>query len=257
MKWKMTSLERKSGSALWQQIGEALERQIKEGVLPPGARMPTEAELMRQFDVSRSTIRRAMSTLEERGLVRIEQGRGTFVYDGPINYAISRTTKFSENLAREGHAATYEVRRVQEIAADETVAAHLLLEAGDPVCEILRLGRADDVPLSYTSFYYSARRFPAMLEKGRTIASQTALLAAFGVKEFRRLVTWITARPPSDEEARALSIPRSRWLLISRKVDVDAERTPVCYAEARFPADRMQYVIGETDGAATDPTRLQ
>ncbi|MEV6076320.1 GntR family transcriptional regulator [Streptomyces sp. NPDC052069] len=58
---------------------DALVAEIKAGKYKPGEKIPSDAELVQRFDVARMTARRAVGVLRERGLVRTEWGRGTFV----------------------------------------------------------------------------------------------------------------------------------------------------------------------------------
>lgn len=64
---------------LYQKVGELLSNRIDEGYWQAGDMLPNEFELARQFDVSQGTVRKAMGTLESRGIVERRQGRGTFV----------------------------------------------------------------------------------------------------------------------------------------------------------------------------------
>ena len=77
----MSEIERGRGVALWSQIGDILADDILKGRLPQGQMLPSAQELATRFDVNRHTVRRAMATLEQRNLVRTEQGRGTFVQE--------------------------------------------------------------------------------------------------------------------------------------------------------------------------------
>lgn len=58
---------------------DALTAEIKMGKFKPGEKIPSDAELVQRFGVARMTARRAVGVLRERGLVRTEWGRGTFV----------------------------------------------------------------------------------------------------------------------------------------------------------------------------------
>ncbi|WP_411127352.1 GntR family transcriptional regulator [Streptomyces sp. x-19] len=60
---------------------DALAAEIKAGRIKPGEKIPSDAELVQRFGVARMTARRAVGVLRERGLVRTEWGRGTFVVD--------------------------------------------------------------------------------------------------------------------------------------------------------------------------------
>ncbi|MDT8264240.1 GntR family transcriptional regulator, partial [Roseomonas sp. DSM 102946] len=77
---------RGDGIAAWKRIADGLEAEIAAGCFPRGARLPTEAQLATQYGVNRHTVRRALSALAERGLVRATQGSGTFVEAPPLRY---------------------------------------------------------------------------------------------------------------------------------------------------------------------------
>jgi GntR family phosphonate transport system transcriptional regulator len=81
-------VSRQEGVALWRQIASRLQRDIGAGVYQPGGRLPTEAELSQQFRVNRHTVRRALEELSRGGMVRVEQGRGSFVAEDVLEYAV-------------------------------------------------------------------------------------------------------------------------------------------------------------------------
>ena len=75
----MSKLSLDSDIPLYSQLVSIIKRNISAGTLATGALLPSEAELCRSFDVSRSTVRQAIGALETEGLVIRKQGRGTFV----------------------------------------------------------------------------------------------------------------------------------------------------------------------------------
>src|SRR3546814_18214382 len=75
------TLRGRAGGALWRQIAETVEKDIRGQVYEPGQRLPTEAELAERFSVNRHTVRRGIAFLEQEGVLRVEQGRGTFVQE--------------------------------------------------------------------------------------------------------------------------------------------------------------------------------
>ncbi|HLB97377.1 MAG TPA: GntR family transcriptional regulator, partial [Acetobacteraceae bacterium] len=85
-----------AGVALWRQIASQLQQAISAGTYAPGAKLPTEAELSQHFRVNRHTVRRALEELSRAALVRVEQGRGSFVAEDVIEYAVEPRTRFSE-----------------------------------------------------------------------------------------------------------------------------------------------------------------
>ena len=117
-------VERGSGIAVWRQIGESLADDIRNKLYLAGEQLPSEPELAAKFAVNRHTIRRAMGELEQSGLIRIEQGRGTFVQEHAIDYAIGKRTRFSENLRSQGVLGHLETLGSQTLRAAD-IAKHL------------------------------------------------------------------------------------------------------------------------------------
>lgn len=72
----MEPIQRKS---LAREVADALKDEIAKGIFTPGAQLPTEPELMKNFSVGRSTIREATRYLAQSGFVQVKQGIGTFV----------------------------------------------------------------------------------------------------------------------------------------------------------------------------------
>lgn len=237
------TLARMSGVALWRQIEQEIEADIRAKQYGPGDRLPTEAELSQRFAVNRHTVRRAMLGLQERGLVRVEQGRGSFVQENIVDYRLSRRTRFSENILTLRRDPSGELVRVARLPADKTMAQMLQLRAGEPVLLLETLKSADGRPINLGSHHFPFRRFNGLAEAFKAEGSITAALRKFGVADYTRKVTRVTARMPEEEEARLLAQPRNRPVLITESVNVDESGTPIEYGIARFAADRVQFVF--------------
>src|ERR1700692_479611 len=102
----MTMQDTASGVALWRQVADGIERGIASGSFAAGERVPGEMEIAETYRVTRHTVRRALATLAERGLVRAERGSGTYVEAQRIAYPLRSRTRFSEIIGagrREPH----------------------------------------------------------------------------------------------------------------------------------------------------------
>lgn len=238
-----TSLSRGAGVALWRQISETLERQIRDGVHAAGARLPTEAELAERFGVNRHTVRRAMAELEERGLIDVTQGRGTFVHFGAIAYLIGKRTRFHENMRRENRQATLELLGSGTEPVSAAVARELNIAADAPVVRLDTRSHADGLPLSLATHYFPAARFPGLVEIFAETRSVTASFARFGIADYTRRRTRVSARLPDAREQHLLEIARTRPVMATEAVNVDAEGRVIEYGLSSFASDRIQLVF--------------
>ncbi len=237
-------LERGSGVALWRQIQKIVEADIARETFAPGDRLPTEQELAERFGVNRHTVRRALGVLEQKGLVRIEQGRGTFVREDMVEYALGRRTRFSENLLRQSRSPEGRLLDAREIAADNRVAEALALPPGAPVIHLVVAGHADGRPIKISSYWFPQARFQGLIQAYRETGSITAALARCGLDDYQRKVTRITARMPSARDAEVLRQTRTRPILVAESVNTDAHGTPVEFGLTRWASDRVQLVVG-------------
>lgn len=234
---------RGSGVALWKQIAERIEAEIVEGRLGPGARLPTEAELAERFGVNRHTLRRALATLTDQGLVEATPGRGTFVREPPLRYPIGPRTRFSEIVSAEGREPGGRVvgSRVEPAAPD--VASALKIAPGEDVLRVDMVREADGVPITCGSHWYAADRCRDLDLIAAATGSVTRALETLGLGDYRRLETRITARLADEEERRLLALSSGRTVMVVEAINGDAQRRPIQFSRARFSADRVQLVV--------------
>jgi GntR family phosphonate transport system transcriptional regulator len=218
----VTVIDRDSGVSVWRQIEQTLSEEIRAGQWGEGSRLPTESELSERFRVNRHTVRRAVGGLADRGLVRVEQGRGIFVRENVLEYLIGRRTRFTENVKRVnrspgGHALSLSRQRVE----------------------------VDGRPVSYGSHWFAAKLFPRFEETYRATGSGsiTQVMEEHGFGDYERAVTKVTARMPDAAEADLLKQPRTRPILYVESLNVTIDGQPVQASHVRYAADRFQMVF--------------
>jgi GntR family phosphonate transport system transcriptional regulator len=238
-----SDLARETGETLWRQIVHTLEREIAAGATAVGGRLPTEAQLSARFAVNRHTVRRALEDLSRRGLIRVEQGRGSFVAEETFDYEVGPRTRLSEWIRRHNKEPSGRVLDLKEVAADAPTAAGLGLRPGARVARMERLGLADDMPVSLTSHHFPLSRLPGILAALREAPTITAALARCGVADYLRQSSRVTARLPQPREAELLRTPRTRPLLVAENINVDRGGAIVEYGISRFPTPRVQLVF--------------
>lgn len=234
-------LTRKAGTALWLQVEQALTQEILTGVLPEGARLPTEPALMARFGVSRFTIRQAIASLERRGLVHAAQGRGTFVQTPVLTYPISARTRFSRNLIEQGFDPGGEVLSQRVVPAGPEVAARLGIPAWQSVVHRRGIGKANDLPIELADVFLPLSRFPDFPVRRAAHATLTATFASYGIADYVRASTQIEARLPTEEEASLLRQPAAAPVLVVTRVDADLSGVPILFGRALWSSERVVF----------------
>lgn len=132
----LVQLDRNAPVPLYYQLRQALLNQIRKNGLKPGDQMPTELEIERRYQVSRSTIRQAINDLVADGVVERIQGKGTFVAAPKIRH-IPRLTSFKENMLSQGYVPSHRTLASYEAQAPQDVAAKLGVDEATS-CRFLR-----------------------------------------------------------------------------------------------------------------------
>src|ERR1700736_3437132 len=136
-----------SGVALWRQVADGIERGIADGSFAAGQRLPGEMEIAETYRVNRHTVRRALATLAERGLVRAERGSGTYVEAPRLAYPLRSRTRFSEIVGAGGQEPRGQLIDASEDVATRELARELGLKTGAPLIRIESLRLADPPPI--------------------------------------------------------------------------------------------------------------
>lgn len=236
-------IERKSGQSLWRQIANDISDAIRSGIYPPGSKMPTEAELSQQYGVNRHTLRRAVSELAEEGVIRVEQGRGSFVQEHVLDYLVAKKTRFSDNVLRQKRTPGGRTLLLTEEVGDAAILKQLGLSRSARLIRLDRIGEVDGRPLSVGSHYFPAAKVPGFAELYRELDSITKVLTHLGYGEYTRRDTRVTARMPDAADADHLQQPRNRPVLVIESINVDPTGMPIEYGFARYAADRFQLVF--------------
>lgn len=222
---------------LWRAISRSLESRIRARELAPGDKLPTEHELSRQFMVNRHTVRRALSDLQDKGIVESTQGRGSYVRRPSTPMRMHRRPRFTEGVRRRGGEPRTDTLKLDVRPADAAVAAALGLKMNQPVVFLERMRFVDGEPTGLSLHHFSFDRFPTFIEMYRTRGTITQTLTDSGVPDYTRRKTTISARLPTAREGELLHLPRHVPLLIHRYLNVDGLGRPLEFGESRSAAE--------------------
>jgi GntR family histidine utilization transcriptional repressor len=196
-------------------VKQALKDGLAGGQWPAGALMPSEAELVAQFGVSRMTINRALRELQAEGLVERSQGVGTFA--ARLHRVSSTLTirDLHEEISARGHVHHAVVHLQRSEKAPAALAAQLGLAAGARVFHTLIVHHENGVPLQCEDRYVNPACSPGYLAADFTRTTPTQVL--FETTALWRAQYAIEAAPASADEARLLGIAAGdACLVVSR-----------------------------------------
>lgn len=236
-----TRIDRSSPVPFYFQLKKALAQEIATGRWEPGQRIPSEPEIGDHFQISRTTVRQALSALESEGLIRREKGRGTFVTENfPELWFLQSSQGFYDDAARKGHQVSSRVLSCELTELPGFAAEALELEPGSAGLALERLRWVDGRVVMYVVNYLGEHLAPSVmaadLEGGslyRALAASEGLTVAGG----RRIVEAVTAE---DELATLLEVDQGSPLLYVESTAWDEELIPFEYYRAWHRADRTK-----------------
>jgi GntR family phosphonate transport system transcriptional regulator len=232
-----------TGVALWRRVADSLERGIADGRYLQGEKLPSETDIADSHRVNRHTVRRALAALAERGLVRAERGSGTFVEGKRLTYPLRSRTRFSEIVGAGGREASGQLIAANIEAANSDIAGHLRIKVGTALVRIESMRAADGTPLCVSTSFLPAARFEdagAIYERKR---SMTKTLAHYGIRDYRRAWTRLTAAIADAGDASRLKLAMGSPVLVVDSLDVDTDGRPLLTARTRFAAERVQFTV--------------
>lgn len=226
---------------LYQRIASSLRDEILSGRYPQGSQLPPESALCEQFNVSRITVRGALDLLATEGLLRREQGRGTFVAEGPVEHSLIRLTDFVEDMAAAGLTPSSHVVHWGDEPANDEVASALQVQPGALITRLERLRLADERPIAF-DVTYLLPRFSRLLAQER-LATETIyhqLEADYGIPVVSGtfIIEATIALPPLPEY---LALPAQSAVLVMRRTSFSTNNEPIYYQVRSYRADRVRY----------------
>ena len=226
---------------------------VQDGSYPPGAQLPTEPELGRIFGVSRITIRKAISALEEEGWLQRKQGRGTFARSPGVGRAVAIDLGAVTEAVSDLAARTLVTRfSAAEVDPDQETLAALQLLPGERVRRATHVRELDGAPLGLITTFVPldiAARLGSANERDQPMFM---LLQEAGVP-IKSAEQFLGATLAGLEAAEALAVEVGAPLLRLVRVVMETSGRPVERVVALYRADRYQYHLHleAQPGAAT------
>ena len=232
-------LDADSSDPLWKQAADLIMHQISTGKLAAGGRIPAERDLLAQLSISRVTLRRALQSLVEEGMLKASHGRGWYVATDVPKEFPNTLESFSETAARLGLVPSSDILRIAEAPATLDEAEVLGIAPGSMVFHLDRIRRLDGVPVAVDSSFMPVSLKPDLTGVDFRSASLFQQLIASGL-DLARAETTIEAHGASAELAQHLGIEVGKPILVMEQIVVDGEGRALLSSAIQYVGDRYR-----------------
>ena len=229
---------------IYARILDTLRQRIADGVYRVGESLPTEAELVLEFNVSRQTVRSALQNLVAEGTVERTAGRGTFLKRGGADGGEWNIGGI-EDIIDIGFSGAYAVKSVQTVTAarNARIAGVLDVPATGRMLNVRATRSTQEGPFAYSSLYFPeeiGERLPRHLFDQRPLV---LLVEEYcGIPAFRsRQVASATLADRSV--AKVLGVEVGAPLLVLERTHFARNGRPFQFARVLYRTDRYQQVV--------------
>lgn len=230
---------------LYVQLMEELETSIRNGVYKPGDKIMTEAEMAKEYGVSLITVRKAVGSLMEKGLVVRKQGKGTFVTKPKYSRNMKKLQSFTEMCEQMGVKPGARVLENRLTAADKKVSDRLGIEPGSNVVYISRLRLADGEPVQVEKSYFPLK-YAFLLDEDLNNGSMFECLkekAGAKVASSEKMIELCRA---TAEEAALMDVKKGDYLLFVKSTAYDENGEPMYAGIQLINGDRFSLYVYES-----------
>lgn len=227
---------------LYLQLQQIIRDAIRSNILKQDEAIPAERELAQEYDISRITVRKAISGLVEEGLLSRRWGSGTFV-SGRVEKSFSKITSFSEDMISRGRqpSNSWVSRATGTVTPEEALS--LSLSPGATVYRFQRIRYADNIPMALEYSTIAGYCLPSIEAVDNSLYEALERAGNRPVRALQRL----RAVPFAAEQAEPLGVePGHAGLFIERRGFL-RDGSPVEFTQSYYRGDAYDLVAELTD----------
>lgn len=242
-------LENDIAIPLYSQLKDRIISAINNDELKYGEKIPTEIEIMEQYNVSRITVRRAIEELVEEGYLIKKQGKGTFVIKNKIerkltySYKNTQPISFTKELELNNIIPSAQVIDLKIIDPIEEFNKMLNINLNDKLIYMKRLRLANNIPTAIEINYFSYTYFEELLNKNLTGSLYKILEEDFKVFPNKNLKLELEVVKANDEQSKLLNIPISKPLFLFFGITADNNNNPIHIAKRYLIASKYKFSL--------------
>ncbi len=237
------TIDRNLPIPLYFQLKQLLLGKIDSGEFKEGDALPTEQQIQEMYQLSRTTVRQALSELEEEGRITRQRGRGTFVTKPKLIHHPEKYPNLLDNMLMRGLVPGWKLLAAEWIQPEPSVYDALGLAASEKLFFLERIRLEDDVPIGYHRAYVPATFTDGI--DGTAYTHGGSLRYLMGLPFLNNCVAnrVLEAVPASGPVAEILNIEAGAALLRVKRTIYSPQKTPVEYFIGLYRGDRFEYHV--------------
>lgn len=229
---------------LYFQLKELILAEIKNGNYTSGSLIPTEKEFSDIFQISRTTVRQAITELVQEGWLYRVKSKGTFVSQPKITQDyIKRIESFNDQMYRSNMIPSTVVLELKTIKAEDIVAKNLKLSENDDVVLLHRIRMANDEPIVTSKTYLPYKECSFILEHDLENEQLYSILKTREETRIFRIDRIVEAVEARSADVKLLNMKRGKPIQHFISVGYNAFGKPIEYTLSRYRGDRNSFEI--------------
>ncbi|WP_290770527.1 GntR family transcriptional regulator [Anaerofustis sp.] len=237
----MNGINRNNPKPLYLQLEEIIRGNIEKGLWLTDTKIPSEAELMEEYDLSRITVRNACNQLVKEGVLYRVAGKGTFVAQPKIMTSSLAYMGFREQLEKMGYETQTRLLDKQLLKASVNIASNLNIKEGEKVIFIKRLRLVDNEPLSLHYSYLPYEKFKDIWQSDELENKQLCVIIEekYNIKPSKVLET-LESMTSTEEVSSIFETEKGYPLLVLEDVMYDSFKSAYEYSKVVFRGDKVK-----------------
>jgi len=235
-------IDKHSPLPLYYQLEEQIKKSIISEELQPGDVLPSERELSENYQISRMTVRQAITNLVNKGYLYREKGKGTFVSSQKFEQNLQGLTSFTEDMKARNLVPGSKLLHFEISPAIEEIKEWLSLEEEELIYKIKRLRLANDEPIAVETSYLPVKLIPGLTPDilGNSLYKYIEDDLQLSIGHAAQTVEAAIVR---DEDIKHLNVNKNVPVLLIQRETYLEDGTPLEIVKSSYRADRYKFKI--------------
>ncbi|KRM69419.1 GntR family transcriptional regulator [Apilactobacillus ozensis] len=230
------------GVPIYIKIHNSIRRKVEQGEWKIGSRLPSERKLSVQFGVSRMTLRQAIQTLADEGILEQRVGSGTFVSNQKVQEKMSGITSFTDIMISQGKEPSSKTISYHTLEPSLSEMEKLKINQDDKVLRMERIRYGDDIPICF-----EVATIPRKFIRG--LSKKDVTNSLYGALEHKKSLIptkakqTVSAKLASEQISDYLDIKKGDPILLLRQVTSFQNNQPFEYVRTQYVGERFEFYL--------------